>query len=151
MSLKLWRKVNGKAKTSRWCLEAELKRYAKIWAILPTCLDTALSRMSWIFVSNSCTSDTRITPPSECCTEATINQCSYCIRNKMFCIQSGMNTCTNASLRIRRTLIRLLNGRIQCDILWWQRSLESKRCLMTGKTVNQFRGWNSACQSYRQQ
>ena len=46
-SLRLWGKENCEVKTSWHCLETELSTCAKIWAEFPTCLDTALSRMSW--------------------------------------------------------------------------------------------------------
>ena len=62
-SLRLWRKGICEAQTSWHCLETELDRYAKIWADFPTHLETVLSKMSWILKSNSCTSDTGITPP----------------------------------------------------------------------------------------
>ena len=64
-SLQLWRKGFCEAQTSCCCLEAELNICAKIQAELSTHLDTALSGMSWTLRSNSCTSDTGITSPSE--------------------------------------------------------------------------------------
>ena len=63
-SLRLWRKGNCEAQTSWHCLETELNRYAKMQAKFPTCLETALSKMSWILRSNPHTSDTGITLPS---------------------------------------------------------------------------------------
>ena len=47
----------------------ELNTCTKIWADFPTHLETALSKMPWTLRSNSHTSDTGITPPSELCRE----------------------------------------------------------------------------------
>ena len=63
--LKLWREVKCKVQTSQCCLDTDFKRYTQIQAVLPTCLAIALSRMSWIWVSDSCTLKTWMTPPSE--------------------------------------------------------------------------------------
>ena len=65
ISLQQWRKGNCDTQTSQCCLEAELGRCAKMWAELPAHLDTALSKMLWTLLSNSHTSETGTTPPSE--------------------------------------------------------------------------------------
>ena len=50
-----------------------IKRCAKIWAISPHHLGTALSRMSWILVCNWWTSEASITPLSQPCIEALLS------------------------------------------------------------------------------
>ena len=72
-SLKLERKGFCEVHTSQCCLEAELKRKAKVQAVFPANLDMGLSKISLILVSNSCYSTTGITPPSESCTEAMVS------------------------------------------------------------------------------
>ena len=71
--LLLWRKGNWETQTSWWCLETDLKTLAKIWPLLPTHLDKALSRISWMIVSSSCPSEAAITPPPELCTETNVS------------------------------------------------------------------------------
>ena len=106
MSLKLWRKGNCEAQTSWCCWEADLKTCTKIWAVLPV-----LSRMSWILVSNSHTSETEITPPPESCRgEMASTSANPGVRNELLCIGSG--------------LISLPIVKIQGDVIWWYWGLE---------------------------
>ena len=69
-SLILSRKGNWQVQTSHCYQKAQ---QAKIQAILPTHLDTPLSRMSWILVSSSCTSKAEITQPAEPWREAIVS------------------------------------------------------------------------------
>ena len=71
---KIVKKGNCEAPTSCHCLEAELKRYAKVRIALPTHLDTQLFRMPRILVCNLCTSDTGITSTSQPCREAIVSE-----------------------------------------------------------------------------
>ena len=108
--LMFWRKGNWEAQTAQCCLEAEFIGYAKIWTLLPTHLDIALSRMSRLLVSNIC--------PYEAAKMhhhnpigSYINKGGSGIRSKLPCILSGMSSCTNASLKIRKNLsVFLLAG-----------------------------------------
>ena len=119
------------------------KRYAKVWAVLPSHLDTALSNMSWILVSNSWTSEAEITPQLEPCREVTVStMAALCL--------SGMNSCINVNQKIRKALISYPIGRIQSDVIQWCRSPDSKWWLMTGIIMSQLRGWHLACLWYRQ-
>ena len=122
MSFTRWNRVLKMAKgyckglTSWHCLEAELKRNAKISALLPTNLATALSRISWILMSNSCTFCNRYHTPIRILYRANgINKSSSGSRNKLLHIQRDMNSCIITSLRIRKALISLFISRIQSD------------------------------------
>ena len=44
-----------------------------------------------------------------------INKTSFGMRNKLLCIESGVNSCTNASQKIRKILINLFMTKIQSD------------------------------------
>ena len=67
-------------KGEMWSLDVKMlpgsriKKEAKLPALLPTCLDTALSRKSCILLHNSCTFETEITSPSESYSEATVSK-----------------------------------------------------------------------------
>ena len=115
-SLKMQRKGYCEAQTSWCCPEAELQRDAKIWAVFQSYLDIALCRISWIFVIQVILdwyhSAFRILDRGN-----GINKSSSGMRNKLLCIQSGMQSHPSASLKIRKTLISLLIGRIQSDII----------------------------------
>ena len=116
---KLWRKGNCDAQT--WCcLEEELNRYVKIWAVIPTCLDIVLSRMSWILLSNLCTSELGITLSSEAYTKATVSTSAALVWN----ISSYVSkvACAGASMPVWNQkgsdqLISLLIGNIQSDVI----------------------------------
>ena len=44
------------------------------------------------------------------------------VRNELLCIESGMSSCTNTSLKFWETLISLPIGRIQGNVIsWWWR------------------------------
>ena len=116
------------SQTSQCCLETELNKCARIHAEFPTHLETAWSKMPWIQRSNPHTSDTGVTSPSASGSEERVsNQGNLEMRNKLLCVKSSMCSGTQTSLKIWKRLINFPVGRIQRDVIWWSRGLESQR------------------------
>ena len=127
-----------------------LNRYAKLQAEFPTRMETALSKMSWIWRSNSHTSDTGITPSiSFGQWGKSINKGNPEARDELLHIKSTVCSGTNTSLNIWERLISFPVGRIQSDIIWWSRGLESKSWRVARKLMNQFRCWHPGSQRHR--
>ena len=107
--------------------------YVRIWAVLPTHLNTALSRMSQILVRNSCTSETGITSQSEPCREVIVSTNALLLR-EISC--SVPKVAWAAALMLVRKLGRLISlhiCKILSDVIWWWRHPEPKCCWMIGK------------------
>ena len=114
-----------------------------------TCLETALSKMSWTLRSNSHTLDTGITPPSASDSKERVSTRAT-LRWEMSCSMSRI-ACAAAPTPVWKSerLISFPVGRIQDDVIWWSRGLESKGCRMARKVMNQFRCWHLGSQRHR--
>ena len=132
VSLKLWRKRNWAVQISWCCLEAEFKRYTIIWVALQIHLDTAMPKMSWIWVHYSCTFETGITPPSEPCKAQSYQQAQLWYEKGVLYPKWHAQVYQYQS-DIRKTLISFVIGMIQSNAIQWWRGPEPKHHWMTGK------------------
>ena len=101
-------------------------------------------------LGNSCISETEITPPSNLVERKWYQKVQVCgVRNELLCIKGYMSSCTNVSLEVQKTLICLLIGRIQGDVICWCWRLEPNCCWVARKISNSFRCWHLGGQRHR--
>ena len=118
-------------------------------AEFPTHLETALSKMPWIWRSNSHPSHTGITSPSAFGREERVSTRATW-RQEISCSVSRV-ACAVAPRPVWKSerLINFPVGRIQRDVIWWSRGLESKGCRVARKVMNQFRCGHLGSQRHR--